>query len=150
MPPAAHTLRNSSHYMRALHSDTLMASSPPPSRKRILVVDDNRDSADSLALLLRNEGYDVDVAYGGAEAIRLADANRPGVVLLDIQMPKLSGYDIVRELRRYERAPRPLLIAVSAWGQESDKLAARHAGFDHHLTKPVEPDALLALLAKVP
>jgi CheY-like chemotaxis protein len=122
-----------------------MVANPP---KRILVVDDNHDSADSLALLLRGEGYTVDIAYDGAEAIRLADASRPNVVLLDIQMPKLSGYDIVRELRRYERAPRPLLIAVSAWGQESDKLAARQAGFDHHLTKPVDPAALLQLLAR--
>ena len=122
-----------------------MVANPP---KRILVVDDNHDSADSLALLLRGEGYSVDVAYDGAEAIRLADSSRPNVVLLDIQMPKLSGYDIVRELRRYERAPRPLLIAVSAWGQESDKLAAKQAGFDHHLTKPVDPTALLELLAR--
>jgi CheY-like chemotaxis protein len=117
--------------------------------KRVLVVDDNRDSADSLSLLLRNEGYVVDTAYDGAEAIRLADANKPAVVLLDIQMPRLSGYDIVRELRRYERAPRPLLIAVSAWGQESDKLAARQAGFDHHLTKPIDPIQLIEMLAKL-
>ena len=62
-------------------------------------------------------------------------------------MPRLSGYDIVRELRRYERAPRPHLIAVSAWGQESDKLAAKQAGFDQHLTKPVDPAQLVELLA---
>src|ERR1041385_3987695 len=90
--------------MPALDCVAMVANSP----KRILVVDDNRDSADSLALLLRGEGFTVDTAYDGAEAIRLADASRPNVVLLDIQMPKLSGYDIVRELRRYERAPRPL------------------------------------------
>lgn len=122
---------------------------PTGDPKRVLVVDDNRDSADSLSLLLRSEGYVVDTAYDGAEAIRLADANRPQVVLLDIQMPRLSGYDIVRELRRYERAPRPHLIAVSAWGQESDKLAARQAGFDQHLTKPVDPAQLIELLAKL-
>ena len=122
-----------------------MVANPP---KRILVVDDNRDAADSLALLLRGEGYLVETAYEGSEAIRLADASRPNIVLLDIQMPKLSGYDIVRELRRYERAPRPLLIAVSAWGQESDRLAAKQAGFDHHLTKPVDPAGLLELLAR--
>ena len=115
--------------------------------KRVLVVDDNRDSADSLSLLLKNEGYAVDTAYDGAEAIRLADANKPAVVLLDIQMPRLSGYDIVRELRRYERAPRPYLVAVSAWGQESDKLAARQAGFDQHLTKPIDPAQLIEMLA---
>jgi CheY-like chemotaxis protein len=120
---------------------------PVAESKRILVVDDNRDSADSLALLLMAEGYQVDTAYDGAEAIRLADANRPQIVLLDIQMPRLSGYDIVRELRRYERAPRPHLIAVSAWGQESDKLAAKQAGFDQHLTKPVDPAQLVELLA---
>jgi CheY-like chemotaxis protein len=117
-------------------------------KKKILVVDDNRDAADTLSLLLRNEGHTVHTAYGGTEAIQIADAVRPEVVLLDIQMPRMSGYDLVRELRRHERAPRPLLIAVSAWGQESDKLASRQAGFDHHLTKPVDPDALLQLLER--
>jgi len=114
--------------------------------KKILVVDDNVDAADTLSLILRNAGHVVHAAYGGREAIGLADALRPEVVLLDIQMPRMSGYDLVRELRRHERAPRPLLIAVSAWGQESDKLASRQAGFDHHLTKPVDPKALLRLV----
>ena len=117
-------------------------------KKKILVVDDNRDAVDTLSLLLRNEGHAVHTAYGGTEAIQIADTVRPEVVLLDIQMPRMSGYDLVRELRRHERAPRPLLIAVSAWGQESDKLASRQAGFDHHLTKPVDPDALLKLLER--
>ena len=117
-------------------------------KKKILVVDDNVDAADTLTLLLRGEGHDVHTAYGGRDAIQIADAFKPEVVLLDIQMPKMSGYDLVRELRRHERAPRPLLIAVSAWGAESDKLASRQAGFDHHLTKPVDPGALLALLAR--
>ena len=117
-------------------------------KKKILVVDDNVDAADTLTLLLRNEGHDVHTAYGGRDAIQIADTVKPEVVLLDIQMPRMSGYDLVRELRRHERAPRPLLIAVSAWGAESDKLASRQAGFDHHLTKPVDPGALLALLAR--
>lgn len=115
-------------------------------KKKILVVDDNVDAADTLTLLLRNEGHDVHTAYNGSDALQIADRVHPEVVLLDIQMPKLSGYDLVRELRRHERAPRPLLIAVSAWGQESDKLASRQAGFDHHLTKPVDPEALLRLV----
>lgn len=115
-------------------------------KKKILVVDDNVDAADTLTLLLRNEGHDVHTAYGGGDAMQIADQVRPDVVLLDIQMPKMSGYDLVRELRRHERAPRPLLIAVSAWGQESDKLASKQAGFDHHLTKPVDPEALLRLV----
>jgi two-component system CheB/CheR fusion protein len=114
--------------------------------KRILVVDDNADAADTLTLLLRNEGHEVHTAYGGKEAIEIADRVRPEAVLLDIQMPRMSGYDLVRELRRHERAPRPLLIAVSAYGQESDKLASKQAGFDHHLTKPLDPPALLKLL----
>jgi len=142
MLPPAHAWCNSPYYKVAL--DFRMPNGEP---KRVLVVDDNHDSADSLTLLLRNEGYVVDTAYDGAEAIRLADAHKPAVVLLDIQMPRLSGYDIVRELRRYERAPRPYLVAVSAWGQESDKLAARQAGFDQHLTKPVDPAQLIELLA---
>ena len=113
---------------------------------KILVVDDNIDAADTLTLLLRNEGHTVHTAYGGKEAIEVADRERPEAVLLDIQMPRMSGYDLVRELRRHERAPRPLLIAVSAYGQESDKLASKQAGFDHHLTKPLDPPALLRLL----
>jgi CheY-like chemotaxis protein len=119
-----------------------------PVKKKILVVDDNVDAADTLTLLLRNEGHDVHTAYGGRDAIQIADTVKPEVVLLDIQMPRMSGYDLVRELRRHERAPRPLLIAVSAWGAESDKLASRQAGFDHHLTKPVDPGALIALLER--
>jgi two-component system, chemotaxis family, CheB/CheR fusion protein len=113
---------------------------------KILVVDDNIDAADTLTLLLRSEGHTVHTAYGGKEAIAIADRERPEAVLLDIQMPRMSGYDLVRELRRHERAPRPLLIAVSAYGQESDKLASKQAGFDHHLTKPLDPPALLRLL----
>ena len=116
--------------------------------KRILIVDDNRDSADSLAQILQGEGYAVETAYDGKQALETADRIHPAIVLLDIQLPKLTGYDLARELRRFERAPRPLLIAISAWGEESDKLAAKNAGFDHHLTKPIDLPALLELLAR--
>jgi two-component system CheB/CheR fusion protein len=115
---------------------------------RVLIADDEPPARRRLRRLLLEIGGVAVVGEAGdapatAAAIRL---HRPDVVLLDIQMPKMSGYDLVRELRRYERAPRPLLIAVSAWGQESDKLASKQAGFDHHLTKPVDPEALLRLV----
>ena len=113
---------------------------------KVLVVDDNRDAADSLALLLRMKGHAATAAYGGREAVAAADADKPDVVLLDIGMPQMSGYDVVRELRHHSRAPRPRIYALTAFTQVSDRVAAKQAGFDGHLSKPVDLDALLDLL----
>jgi DNA-binding response OmpR family regulator len=114
---------------------------------KILVVDDNRDSAGILAAILRHEGHAVWLAFSGREAISLADEHKPALVLLDINMPEMSGFDVVRELRDYKRAPRPVILAVSGYGQESDKLAAKRVGFDGYLIKPVEPKELIAYIA---
>jgi CheY-like chemotaxis protein len=114
--------------------------------RRILVVDDNRDWADGLSRLLRNEGYDVHTAYDGREAIEAAGDFQPGVVLLDLDMPRIDGYDAAKVFGRHPVATRPVLIAITAWGEESHKQRAKLAGFEHYLTKPVEPSAVVALL----
>jgi two-component system CheB/CheR fusion protein len=121
------------------------AAAPP--RSRILVVDDNRDAADSLAMLLRLSGHEVHVAHDGLEAMGTAAVFRPDVVLLDIGLPKLNGYEAGRRIRR-ERGDGVVLIALTGWGQEEDRARSKEAGFDHHLTKPVNLDALQQLLAK--
>jgi CheY-like chemotaxis protein len=115
---------------------------------RVLIVDDNRDAADSLCLLLQMKGYEALAAYSGPEAVAAADGQKPDVVLLDIGMPQMSGYDVVRELRHHTRAPRPRIYAVTAYTQVSDRLAAKQAGFDGHLAKPVDLDVLFNLLAE--
>jgi DNA-binding response OmpR family regulator len=114
--------------------------------KRILVVDDNRDAADSIATFLGLKGYAAQCAYDGLQAVAQADAFKPEVVLLDINMPGQSGYDVARELRDHKRAPRPLIVGVTGSAQESDKVLAKKLGFDHYLTKPVVLEELLALL----
>jgi CheY-like chemotaxis protein len=112
----------------------------------VLVVDDNRDAADALVALLGVQGYRACAAYSGASAISQFEAIRPDVVLLDIGMPETSGFDVARALRDYRRAPRPVIVAVTGAAEPSDRLAARMAGFDHYLVKPVEIQALVSLL----
>ena len=114
---------------------------------RVLVVDDNEDAANSLATLLEVMGYEVRIAYDGPEGIEAADDFEPAVALLDIGLPKLSGYDIARHVRDM-RGEKVLLVAITGWGQEDDKRRAREAGFDHHFTKPADFEALLTLIDK--
>jgi PAS domain S-box-containing protein len=115
-------------------------------RLRILVVDDNSDSAESLALLLRLEGHETLIAQDGLEAVELALREAPEVVLLDIGLPKLNGYEAAVRIREGTRERRVHLIALSGWGQDADRKRSFEAGFDQHLVKPVDADALLALL----
>jgi signal transduction histidine kinase/ActR/RegA family two-component response regulator len=115
--------------------------------RRLLVVDDNKDAADSLAFLLRARGNEVRVAYDGLEAVDTAVQFRPDAVLLDVGLPKLYGHDVARRIRE-SRGDEVLIIAVTGWGQDEDRRRSREAGFDHHLTKPVAFDALQALLSK--
>jgi CheY-like chemotaxis protein len=120
---------------------------PRPGQKRtVLLADDDHDSVDSLAAVLRLEGFTVHITYGGREAVDTAAVERPDIMIVDIGMPKMSGYDVARHFRSMRREERPVLIALTAWGQESDKLLSKQAGFDHHLTKPVEPLSLARLL----
>jgi len=126
------------------------ASGATGPRRRILVVDDNRDSAHSLSLLLELLGNETRVAHDGLEALDVAAAYQPDVVLLDIGMPRLNGYDTARQLRAQPWGPAAVLIALTGWGQEHDRVRSRAAGFDHHLVKPVDPDNLRQLLASLP
>ncbi|HKB34840.1 MAG TPA: response regulator [Gemmataceae bacterium] len=115
---------------------------------RILVVDDNKDAADSLGRLLRMMGHEVHTAYDGLEAVGAAAAFQPDVALLDIGLPKLNGLEAARRIREQQRGGDIVLIALTGWGQEDDRRRSREAGFDHHMTKPVEFDALEKLLAE--
>jgi PAS domain S-box-containing protein len=120
----------------------------PATSLRILVVDDNRDTADTEALLLRAHGHQVEVAHDGPAALELAHQFRPHVFLLDLGLPGLNGYEVAVRLRKEGFANEPL-IAISGYGQPDDRERCRQAGFDHHLVKPVENSALLALLREV-
>ena len=120
------------------------AAGPP---RRVLVVDDNADVAESLALLLKLAGHDARAAYDGQTALSLAQDFRPQIVFLDIGMPGMDGYEVCRRLRQQPGTEKALIVALTGWGQEKDRRLSRQAGFDHHLVKPVEPEALQALLA---
>ncbi|MBI3864986.1 MAG: PAS domain S-box protein [Planctomycetia bacterium] len=116
---------------------------------RILVVDDLRDSADSMAKVLRTKGHDIRTAYDGLEAVQTGAAFQPHVVLLDIGLPKMNGYDVARRIRNEPWGGNVALVAMTGWGQEEDKRRSLDAGFDHHLTKPVDAAALERLLAVI-
>ena len=121
----------------------------PSSAFRILVVDDNRDAAFSLAELLEIMGHTARMAHDGEEAVKMAGEYRPDIVLLDIGLPKMNGYDAARAIRQEPWGKNMVLIAVTGWGQHEDKQKAAAAGFDHHMIKPVDPKALLKLLAEL-
>ena len=117
-------------------------------RRRVLVVEDNHDSAESLALLLRAWGHDVRTAHDGLRAIEIAREFIPEVVLLDIGLPTVSGYEVAVWLRGMPAMDKALLVAVTAYGQEEDRRRTRQTGFDAHLVKPAAPEALNALLGQ--
>lgn len=117
-------------------------------RRRVLVVDDNRDSAESLAMLLRLAGNETHTAYDGREALTVAGKVRPDVLLLDIGLPELNGYDVCRRIREQPWGQSVLMVALTGWGQEEDRRKSREAGFNDHLVKPVEHAALMKVLAR--
>ena len=117
-----------------------------PRPERILVVDDNVDAAESLSRLLRLQAHEVRVAYDGLAALAAARDMNPDVVLLDIGLPELDGLEVARSLRARGDGPRPLLVAMTGFGQAEDRARTAAAGFDHHLTKPVDPKLLQTLL----
>jgi len=124
-------------------------TAPAQTRKRrVLIADDNRDAADSISMLLQMAGHEVTVAYDGQQALENIETLRPEVALLDIGMPGLDGFEVARRVRLDIRIRNTLLIAVTGWGQASDKARALAAGFDLHFTKPVEPATLIDLLGK--
>jgi CheY-like chemotaxis protein len=116
-------------------------------RTRVIVIEDNQDSAEILRLLLDLHGYDVRVAHTGPEGVRLAQAWPPEVVLCDIGLPGLDGYGVAAALRRDPATAQARLIAVTAYGSDMDRQRSQDVGFDRHLVKPVDPGVLLELLA---
>jgi CheY-like chemotaxis protein/two-component sensor histidine kinase len=117
--------------------------------RRILVVDDNRDAAETLATMLRLEGNEVDTAFDGAGAVSATAAFQPDIVLMDLGMPKLDGYEAARAIRRDARGNEVVLIAITGWGGDMDRQMSHEAGFDRHLVKPVVPTELLAMLSSL-
>jgi PAS domain S-box-containing protein len=129
---------------------------PPPSdrpraaalsRCRILVVDDNKDSADSVGMLLQLKGNDMRTAHDGLEAVEVAETFRPELVLLDIGLPKLNGYEVARRIRQQPWGRDVILVALTGWGQDEDRRRSQKAGFNFHIVKPMELAALEELLA---
>jgi len=116
---------------------------------RILVVDDNRDSAESLVMMLKMKGHVTHAAYDGEAALGAADEFQPEVILLDIGLPKLNGYKVCEILRARPRGRDIVIIAQTGWGQTEDRQRTRDAGFDHHLVKPIDPSGLIALLETI-
>ncbi len=117
---------------------------------RVIVADDDRDAVLTLAAVLAHQGHEVREVYRGSEVLRMVREFDPDAALIDISMPGMTGYDVAREIRQLFGAKRPVLIAVTGWKKTSDRILAQMAGFDHHLAKPFETGALLALLGEVP
>lgn len=115
---------------------------PPKSRFRILVVDDNPDSAMSMAMLLSMMGHETRTAHDGEAAVAAAEEFRPRVILLDIGLPKLNGYEVAQRIRQEKWGESMFLVAVTGWGQDEDRQRAEDVGMNLHMVKPVEPAAL--------
>jgi CheY-like chemotaxis protein len=118
----------------------------PAAKRRLLVVDDNKDAAESMSMLLEMWGHDVVFAYDGPSALATAQQWQPEAVFLDIGLPGMDGYEVAARLRALPQVKDAVLIAITGYGQEDDRLRSRQAGIDHHLVKPVAPDALRSLI----
>ncbi len=125
------------------------ATNPPTSRKRILVVDDNEDAAESLAALLSINGHETQLAHDGPDAVTQAERFRPDVVFLDIGMPTLDGYETAKLIRQRAWGRDIVLVALTGWGQSEDRRRSKDAGFNHHLVKPADPAVVEKLLASL-
>lgn len=130
----------------AAHENGSSATAGGSSRK-VLVVDDNRDSADSLCMILETLGHDVQVAYDGLEAVRVAETFRPEAILMDVSMPHLNGLEAAGQIRGQDWGRDILICALTGYGQKEDRRRSEEAGINHHLVKPVDPDLLIQLLA---
>lgn len=119
----------------------------PASPRRVLVVDDNRDLAETLAMILRLWGHDVAVAYDGPQALEMARSRPPEVVFLDIGLPRLDGFEVARQMRADPNLCRARIVAITGYGRDEDRQRSREVGIDVHLTKPVDPWQLQPLLA---
>jgi CheY-like chemotaxis protein len=135
--------------------ETQSAGSPVNERqnatlRRILVVDDNHDAAESLALWLRLSGHEPHIAHDGLEAVEMAAEVRPDLILLDIGLPQINGYEAARRIREQPGGKDVVLIALTGWGQDEDRQRSLESGFDGHMVKPLHPDTLANLLADLP
>jgi CheY-like chemotaxis protein/nitrogen-specific signal transduction histidine kinase len=119
-----------------------------PAGRRVLVVDDNADAADSIAVLLRMEGHEVKTVYDGHQALASSQVFAPSVVVLDVGLPGMNGYEVARRLRELPETRRALFIALTGYGQKEDRSLAAAAGFDHHFIKPADPRAIHAVIAQ--
>jgi CheY-like chemotaxis protein len=123
---------------------------PPPQRargtKRILVVDDNADAAESIAVLMEIEGHEVKTVTDAMQALACLDAFAPDVAIIDIGLPGMNGYELAAGIRAHRTLPKPLLIALTGYGQSEDFDRSREAGFDHHFVKPAEISAIQAAI----
>jgi CheY-like chemotaxis protein len=117
-------------------------------RRKVLVADDNEDAALSLAMLLQSLGHEIRTAHNGLEALEVAEEFHPEVMFLDIAMPKLDGYETARRVRSRPWARHTLLVALTGWGQQSDRERTKQAGFERHIVKPVDLEALRELLTE--
>jgi len=129
-------------------SEAERSAAAPQAQRRILVADDNVDSAETLASLLRSAGHEVRTAHEGVSAVETWKAFHPDLAILDIGCRDLNGYEVARQIRSREDN-HTVLVAVTGWGHEEDKRRARDAGFDHHLTKPVDPPAIVKILSQL-
>ena len=136
--------------LSALEPSMMNAEGTTQTQRRILVADDNNDALESLATLLQLSGHEVYTAANGAVALETAEQHRPEVALLDIGMPKLDGYEVARRIRAQPWGARITLVALTGWGQDSDRRRSQEAGFDSHLVKPLDLDKLTDLLATLP
>jgi CheY-like chemotaxis protein len=128
------------------HKASMAPRRAAASALRILVADDSEDAAHTLATLLEISGYELHIAHDGEQALAVAESCRPDVVLLDIGMPKLNGYEVCRRFRECDWGRHMTVIALTGWGQDQDRRRTAEAGFNHHLVKPADPVALLEML----
>jgi PAS domain S-box-containing protein len=136
----------------AVSADPLAVAAERPKGppRRILVVDDNEDAGEALAMILRIMGHEVRAAYDGAEGVAAAGEFRPEVILMDLGMPKVDGYEAARRIRAQPWGSEPFLVALTGWGADEDRRHTSATGFDRHLVKPVDPDALTRMIAEMP
>lgn len=130
-----------------LHVVEGQGARPPKAARRILVADDHRDTGLTLAALLRDEGHEVNVVLRGDEVLEVERVMRPDVMIIDLNMPGMSGYAVAREIRERRGDAAPLLVAISGvWTRTSERLLGRAVGFDHYLLKPCDPDEVLGIV----
>ena len=124
----------------------LETAKQPAQTSRVLVVDDNRDAADMFVIMLQTFGHEVQATYSSQTALEMAVAYQPDIVLLDIGLPEMDGYEVARHLRQHPQTKDVWVIAMTGYGQDADRQRAEEAGFDYHLVKPIDPEKLQAVL----